>query len=267
MSVVIVIPARFASSRLPKKMLMDSTGWPLIRHTYAQAKKSRYATQVIIATDHESIQNACLDFGAQVIMTSPHHPSGTDRLAEIAQHYLPEAEMIVNVQGDEPEIDPAHIDTLIQIFRHSSATVGTLAAPFPANKTQGAGSPFDPHCVKVVLGQAFSPFPSLLAYQALYFSRSLIPYPRITQGQILSDPTSYFLHLGIYAYRPDFLKQYAQLPQGPLEKTEQLEQLRALENGFKIIAGLVPHSHPGIDTQEAYTQFVLRNKKTKGLVV
>lgn len=245
MSVAIVIPARFASTRLPQKMLLSKTGWPLIRHTYEQAKKSKLAKSVLIATDNASIFNEVKNFGGDVVMTSADHPTGTDRLAEVAEKHLKSYEMIINVQGDEPELEPDNIDRLIELFQGSDAQMGTLVTPFTT-------SPLDPNAVKAVLGAPYK-----TGYQALYFSRSPIPYPRDTQG-IIKNPHEYFMHLGIYAYQPDFLQHYISLPQGKLELTEKLEQLRILENGYKIVAGIVERAQPGIDTQADYDSFVQR---------
>lgn len=256
----IVIPARYASTRFPMKMLVDETGWPLVRHTFEQAKKSKQASRIIIATDDVRIQQACEKFGAEVMMTDPHHPTGTDRLAEVARN-LKDVDLIVNVQGDEPEIEPEKIDMLIDLFAASDAAMGTLVCRFPAGKLEGVGSPLDPNCNKVVLGAPVKkPFSeTVLGYEALYFSRSLIPFPR-EQGGKVSASEDYFLHLGIYAYTPEFLQTYVALPQGKLEVVEKLEQLRVLENGYKIVAGIVPNATPGVDTRGDYDAFLGRWK-------
>ncbi len=251
-SVVIVIPARFASTRLPEKMLLTKTNWPLIRHTYEQAKKSTLAKHVLVATDDERILKVVQTFTTDVVMTDVNHPTGSDRLAEVAAKYLNDDDIIINVQGDEPEIDPQHIDHLIKLFQASDAEMATLVTPFKTN-------PLDPNCVKAVLGSIVknNQTAEILGYQALYFSRSLIPYPRATKGEI-SDFSRYYQHLGIYAYRAAFLKDFVKLPQGRLELAESLEQLRLLEHGYKIVAGVVEHASPGIDTHEDYEQFVKR---------
>lgn len=261
MKTAIIIPARHASTRLPGKMLLGETGWPLVRHTYEQAKKSKKADRVLIATDHADIAKAVADFGGEAVMTSPDHPTGTDRLAEAVSKYIPDADLIINVQGDEPEIEPAKIDTLITLAQAATdSPMATLVTPFPADKFEGPGSPLDPNCNKVVLGApVHDTHKNVLGYQAMYFSRSLIPYPRDLQGKI-ADPSFYYLHLGIYAYRPSFLEQFVKLPVGRLEMTEKLEQLRALENGYKIVAGIVPGATPGVDIQADYDAFVARWK-------
>jgi 3-deoxy-manno-octulosonate cytidylyltransferase (CMP-KDO synthetase) len=255
MTTTIIIPARMASTRLPNKMLLCETGWPLIRHVYEQAKKSKLATRVVIATDHDDIASAVRAFGGDVVMTNPNHPSGTDRLAEVVMHHITDSDIVINVQGDEPEIEPEKIDRLITLFKASDAAMGTLVTRFPADKQTGNGSPLDPNCVKAVLGAPVGN----VGFEALYFSRSLVPYPRDDAGAV-TDPTQYFMHLGIYAYRPAFLKTFVGLPQGKLEMTEKLEQLRILENGYKIVAGIVENATPGIDTRSDYDAFVARWK-------
>lgn len=264
MSVVIVIPARWASTRLPEKMLLSETGWPLIRHTAEQAAKSKLADRVIIATDDERIFKVVKSFGAEVVMTSVDHPTGTDRLAEVASKYLDHSDLIVNVQGDEPEFAPEKLDALISLYQGTEAAMATLVTRFPDTHRNGNGSPNDPNAVKAVLGASITKPQdnTVLGYEALYFSRSLIPYPRDDKG-IVQKPSDYFLHLGVYAYRPDFLKRYVALPQSPLEKIEKLEQLRILENGYKIVAAIVDKATPGIDTQEDYDNFVKRFKGAK----
>ena len=266
MSVVIVIPARFASSRLPEKMLLAETGWPLIRHTYTQAKKARLADRVVIATDDPRIAAVLKEFNADFVMTDPNHPTGTDRLAEVARAHLPNVDTIINVQGDEPELEPEKIDCLIRLFQASDAHMATLVAPFAQTRTQGAGSPADPNCVKAVLGKPLhSANNEILGYEALYFSRSPIPYPRDQQG-LIRNPAEYFMHLGVYAYRPEFLQTYVKLPQGRLELTEKLEQLRILENGYRIVAGVVEKATPGIDTLDDYKDFVTRWRQQEAVV-
>lgn len=261
MAIAIVIPARRASSRLPDKMLLNATGKPLLQHTYEQACQVKQASYVLIATDDEGIEATAKKFGAEVVMTSPTHPTGTDRISEVAEKYLSNVDCIVNVQGDEPEIDPLQIDQLITLFQAASAEMGTLVTPFSKHCLEGSGSPYDPHCVKAILGHPVKNNDNIiLGYQALYFSRNLIPYPRDKNG-IIINPTDYYLHLGIYCYTPDFVKQYVKLPQGKLETIEKLEQLRVLEHGYRIVAAIVSHATPGIDTQADYEQFVQRYKK------
>jgi len=241
---VAVIPARYASSRLPGKPLLRETGKYLIQHVYEQVCRARSISEVIIATDDRRIAEAAATFGGRAVMTRCDHPSGTDRVAEAAVGL--DAELIVNVQGDEPEIEPGHIDRLIALLAEDAeVSMATLACPFPADS-----DPTNPNAVKVVLGAR---------NRALYFSRSLIPYPRDRRGRV-DVPAHWLLHLGIYAYRREFLLQLAGLPPTPLEQRERLEQLRVLEHGFAIAVGKVEKASVGIDTAEDYAAFVQRCK-------
>lgn len=265
MKTAIVIPARYASTRFPGKPLVAETGWPMVRHVYEQAKKSKLAQRVVIATDDERIAKIIEEFGGDYVMTDPNHPTGTDRLAEVATTYLSDVDLIVNVQGDEPELEPEKIDALIELYEAAGdAAMATLVCPFPMDKFSGSGSPLDPNTCKAVLGKPVykkdSETNTIIGYETLYFSRSLMPYPRESEGKV-TDPSSHYMHIGIYAYSPDFLKKYVALPQGQLEKTEKLEQLRILENGYKIVAGITQNATPGIDTREDYDAFLERWKK------
>ena len=213
----------------------------------------------MIATDDATIAAVVKDFGAEVVMTDPHHLTGTDRLAEVAERYLHNSDLIVNIQGDEPECEPADIDRLIRLYQATECAMATLVCRFPAHKTQGPGSPADPNCVKAVLGRPIvdANTQDILGHEALYFSRSVIPYPRDT-GERSQQCSDYFMHCGLYAYSPQFLQQYVRLPQGQCEKIEKLEQLRIVENGYKIVAGTVARAAPGIDTAADYEAFVQR---------
>lgn len=281
MRVAIVIPARYASSRLPRKMLLSETGMPLIQHTYLKALQSQLASRVIIATDDQRIADVATSFDAEVVMTDPTHPTGTDRLAEVATRYLHDVDLVVNVQGDEPECNPDDIDRLIRLFQATECAMATVVCPFPKDVIEGPGSPKDPNCVKAVLGidipkthlghsldtpktHLGHSLNSPLGHEVLYFSRSLIPFPRESAGQIVQS-SDYYMHCGLYAYTPEFLKTYVKLPQSRAEKMEKLEQLRILENGYKIVAVTVEKTTPGIDTQEDYDAFVQRclNEKQK----
>ncbi len=263
MNTLAVIPARFASTRLPGKPLLRATGKFLIQHVYEQASAARHVGRVIVATDDERIAEAVRSFGGEAAMTRADHPSGTDRIAEVVRGLatggaasgagqLPPPDLILNVQGDEPEIDPAHLDRLIQrMAADPDCPMGTLAAPFPPD-----ADPTDPNCVKVVKNSLG---------RALYFSRALIPYPRDAglaaarrgaTGACL--PGAWYLHVGIYAYRRSFLLELANLAPSPLEQTERLEQLRVLENGHAIAVVEVEHAAPGIDTPRDYDAFVAR---------
>lgn len=242
MTAAAVIPARFASSRLPGKPLLRETGKFLIQHVCEQVSKAKRLSSVIVATDDQRIATAVESFGGQVRMTRPEHPSGTDRVAEVAAGL--DAQIILNIQGDEPEIEPAAIDQLVGLLeQRDAAPIATLACPFPAD-----ADPADPNTVKVALDQRG---------RALYFSRAPIPYPRDTGGRI-TDPRSYRLHIGIYGYHRATLLQLAGLKPSPLEQVEKLEQLRFLENGFPIAVGLVDRAAVGIDTPDDYSAFVAR---------
>ena len=230
MKILCVIPARYASTRLPGKPLANIAGKPMIQHVYERASQARRPAKVLVATDHELVYQAVTDFGGQALMTSPDHPTGTDRLAEVARA-CPEYELIINVQGDEPLIEPAVIDQLAAAFDDEPelvmATLATVMAEDEYDK---------PSAVKVVTRRNG---------HALYFSRSLIPYPRV---QLAELPV--YKHIGIYAYRRDFLLTYAALAPTPLERTESLEQLRALEHGYNIKVLLTDFQSVGVDTPE-----------------
>lgn len=230
MKVLCVIPARYASTRLPGKPLSMIAGKPMIQHVYERACQAKLPDEVVVATDNELVEKAVLDFGGKAVMTSPDHPSGTDRLAEVALMY-PDVDVIVNVQGDEPMIPPEVIDNLAQVFANDAdLNMATM-------KVEMEEADYDnPAAVKVVTD---------LNGNALYFSRSLMPYPR-------NKPEGYkvFKHVGIYAYRRNFLLKYAALAPTPLEKAESLEQLRALENGYKIKVLESKFKGIGVDTPE-----------------
>jgi len=244
MEIVAVIPARFASTRLPGKPLLSDTGRPLIQHVVEAAKRATRLDRIIVATDDQRIAQAVQAFGGECAMTRSDHPSGTDRVAEVAEG-LPEAGIVINLQGDEPEITPQALDLVITLLEQDpDASMATLATPIRSETVYR-----DPSCVKVVCSAAG---------QALYFSRSPVPYHR--DG--LPDPTAAtplaYLHLGLYAYRRDFLLKLATLPPSPLEMTEKLEQLRVLEAGHRIAVGFVDEPSVGIDTPEDYRRFVER---------
>ena len=245
---IIVIPARYASTRLERKMLLARTGKPLIQHTYEAAARSQRCQRVIVATDHPEIEAAVRGFGGEVCMTSPTARSGTDRLAEVARE-LVDFELFVNVQGDEPELDPTAIDQAVELLEtDSSAVMSTLATPIREQAVLE-----DPAAVKVVFDHAFN---------ALYFSRSIIPHPRSGSDELLQEnPAVFHLHLGLYAYRREFLLSIPDLPPSRHEQVESLEQLRVLDNGFRIKVGVVPSASGGIDTPEDYESFVRRQSE------
>jgi 3-deoxy-manno-octulosonate cytidylyltransferase (CMP-KDO synthetase) len=238
MRTAIVIPARYASSRLPAKPLLCETGKYLVQHVYERACQSN-ATEVIVATDDVRIVEAVRRFGGRVALTRPDHVSGTDRVAEVAATL--DADVIVNLQGDEPLIDPEMLDTLPSLLaQDAEADVATLAVPITSVEQWQ-----DPNCVKVVCDTG---------RRALYFSRSPIPYVRDGPPDFASG--LFLQHLGLYAYRRSFLLALAQLPPEPLETCEKLEQLRVLALGRRIRVGIVAHAHRGVDTPADYERFV-----------
>ncbi len=233
MNILCVIPARYSSTRLPGKPLAMIAGKPMIERVYERAKQAKRPSAVLVATDHELVYKAVKDFGGEVLMTSPDHPTGTDRLAEVATKYA-EADIIINVQGDEPLIAPEVIDLLASAFDDDpELNMATLMTEMDKSEYNL------PSAVKVVV--------SLSGY-ALYFSRSLIPYPRTNKQTGSQLPV--YKHIGIYAYRRDFLLKYAALTPTPLELTESLEQLRALEHGYKIKVLKTDFKSIGVDTPE-----------------
>lgn len=254
MKAAIIIPARYASTRLPGKMLLEAGGKPLIQHTYERARGSRLADKVVIATDDARILAAARAFGAECVMTDPAHRSGSERAAEVARAL--DAEIIVNVQGDEPELDPAHLDRLIALQAALSPFASTLACPFPESL-----APEDPAAVKAVLGRRLDPSRAIYGpvHEALYFTRALAPFPR--DGAPARE--DYRLHIGVYAFRRDALQAFASAPESALERIERLEQLRILEMGERILVGIVPAAAPGVDTPADFAAFRMR-AETRG---
>jgi 3-deoxy-manno-octulosonate cytidylyltransferase (CMP-KDO synthetase) len=225
-----VIPARFASTRFPGKVLSLIAGKTMLQHVYQRASLSSYLTSVIIATDDDDVFQAARAFGARVRMTRADHLSGTDRVAEVAS--AENADLVVNIQGDEPLIDPAAIDAAILPLAHEPELVmGTLKKRIENPREIG-----DPNVVKVVTDQAGD---------AIYFSRCPIPFERENSGA-----APYFKHIGLYVYQREFLLAYSALPVGPLETAERLEQLRALENGYRIRVVETEYESLGVDTPE-----------------
>lgn len=252
MKAVIVIPARYASVRLPGKPLLAETGKPLIMHVYEQAVRATLASDVIVATDDTRISRAVRKSGGNVVMTDSRHRTGTMRVAEVAEKL--DAEIIVNLQGDEPETDPAHLDRLIGIQATYGMPASTLAARFDPAMKSGPGSPEDPCAVKVIPGK---PLGENIWY-ARYFTRHLQVFPRDGKGLIVR-PDRYFMHAGVYAFSRKGLSALAAMPPGALEVAEDLEQLRILETGQNIAVGEVSRAMPGIDTREDYRAFTGRH--------
>jgi 3-deoxy-manno-octulosonate cytidylyltransferase (CMP-KDO synthetase) len=223
-----VIPARFASSRFPGKALVEIAGKPMIQHVFERASRARYLTRVVIATDDERIRAAARAFGAPVRMTRADHASGTDRVAEVAA--AENADVVVNIQGDEPLIDPAAIDAAtLGLLDDDSVLMGTLA-----KRIENPEEIDNPNVVKVVMD---------LKGNAIYFSRCPIPFVR---GERVAG--LYYKHVGLYVYRREFLLGYSALLVGPLERAERLEQLRALENGYPIRVVETDYESLGVDT-------------------
>ena len=279
MKVIAVIPARLRSTRFADKVLAKDTGKYLIQHTYERACLAKLPEKVIIAADDEKVAAAAKSFGAECVLTSPDHQSGTDRIAEAVTDM--DVEIIVNLQGDEPEIDPDNIDYLAKMLMDNpDCPMATLAAEF-----QTAEQVSDPNIVKAIVSscgvrdaycekeqvdsrlrgndntQNSERSTQHEIRKAIYFSRWPIPYDREKSG--VGNVKQYLRHIGIYAYRKKFLLEITALPQTPLEKIEKLEQLRAIENGFDILVGKVKHTCDGIDTPEQYAEFVKRYREGK----
>jgi 3-deoxy-manno-octulosonate cytidylyltransferase (CMP-KDO synthetase) len=253
MSSQIIIPARLASTRLPRKLLLAETGKPLIQHTYESARRATRPGGICVATDHEDIYKAVQAFGGRAEMTDPLAASGTDRVAEVARR-MPGVDIIVNVQGDEPEIAGSSIDLAIELLdAHPEVPMSTLATPIRSRRQLE-----DPACVKVVFDHEG---------RALYFSRSPIPRARDPQAGgpddtlLAADPPHFHQHVGLYAYRREFLLKLSGMPPSSLEKVEKLEQLRVLQAGYRILVGVVDEPTFGIDTADDYRAFVEKMRR------
>jgi 3-deoxy-manno-octulosonate cytidylyltransferase (CMP-KDO synthetase) len=230
--VVIVIPARFGSTRLPGKPLVSLAGKPMIQRVYERAKMAALADRVIVATDDERIVKAVESFGGTARMTRPDHRTGTERVAEVAAHE--KGDVFVNVQGDEPVLDPVAVDTAVNaLLEEPAAAISTVATQIKA-----PADIIDPNVVKTVLD---------FDNNGLYFSRAPIPWVRDTTSKI---QLRHLKHLGLYVFQREALLEYPTLPQGELERIEQLEQLRWLENGWKIRVAEVEHDAVSVDVPE-----------------
>ena len=227
MKSIAIIPARLASTRLPRKMLREIAGKPLIGIVYEAVRSSPLLDQVIVATDSNEILEVCSQNGWKAEMTSVAHRSGTERVHEVSGRVA--SDVYINVQGDEPMVRPEHIATLLAVMKDSSVPVGTVMTPASANDIP------NPNAVKVVADGSG---------RALYFSRATIPFDRD------GARPRYFKHLGLYAYRKAALDRFVSLPESSLEKSERLEQLRFLENGIPIFVGETPYDSVGVDTEE-----------------
>jgi 3-deoxy-manno-octulosonate cytidylyltransferase (CMP-KDO synthetase) len=230
--IVVVIPARYASTRLPGKPLVSLAGKPMVQRVYERAKQAQTVHRVLVATDDQRIVEAVQKFGGEARMTRPDHRTGTERIAEVAAHEA--GDVFVNVQGDEPLIDPVAIDTAVgALLEEPAAQISTVATAI-----RYAADIMDPNVVKTVLD---------FEGNGLYFSRAPIPWIRDTQQKL---HVKYWKHLGLYVFQRDALLEYPTLPQGELEKIEQLEQLRWLENGWKIRVAEVAHDAVSVDVPE-----------------
>ncbi|MBP3354625.1 MAG: 3-deoxy-manno-octulosonate cytidylyltransferase [Bacteroidales bacterium] len=235
MKFIAIIPARYASTRFPGKPLADMNGKPMIQRVYEQVKKC--VNRVFVATDDERIFNAVKAFGGDVVMTSESHKSGTDRCAEAYNNIGSGEDVIINIQGDEPFIKPEQIEAVMACFDDISTQIATLVKPF--SEEDGIDALMNPNSPKVVLG---------VNNEALYFSRSIVPYVRGCDVQEWLKTNTFYKHIGMYAYRADALAEITKLPQSSLEKAESLEQLRWLQNGYKIKVGITSQETIGIDT-------------------
>lgn len=234
--IVGIIPARFASSRFPGKPLADIGGKSMIERVYAQAKKSTILADVIVATDDQAILRMVKNFGGKAVLTSPDHPSGTDRCAEVISTMEIRCDAIINIQGDEPFIDPNQIDLLCTCFDDGRTQLATLI-----KKIDSPDVLFNPNSPKVIVDND---------HFAVYFSRLPIPYIRGLEEKLWLSKHTFFQHIGIYGYRPEVLIEITQLPPSSLEKAESLEQLRWIENGYKIKTAITTYDTMAIDTPE-----------------
>jgi 3-deoxy-manno-octulosonate cytidylyltransferase (CMP-KDO synthetase) len=249
MKIVGIIPARLQSTRLPRKLLLNVTGKPLLQYVWETACECPDLHDVVVATDSEEIAEAVHRFGGRAEMTGDHN-SGTDRIAEVTRRCFSDADAIVNLQGDEPELEPSVVAALVREIRTSGCQMATVAAPITSPDVVR-----DPSCVKVVMD---------VNGRAMYFSRSPIPFSRdiaIEDHFRDDEPSPWLLHVGLYAYRRDFLLKLTTMPPSPLEQLEKLEQLRALQCGASMSVAVVNHASVGIDTPEDYAAFIARQAK------
>ncbi|MDB5125367.1 MAG: kpsU [Mucilaginibacter sp.] len=235
MQILGIIPARYASTRFPGKPLVDIAGKSMIRRVYEQAKKCADLTEVIVATDDKRIFDHVKDFGGVAVMTSTDHQSGTDRCAEVALSY-PQYDVIINIQGDEPFIDPEQVSKLISCFKSPDTQIATLI-----KKVQTEQELFNPNSPKVLVNKRS---------EAIYFSRSPLPYIRGQEQQNWLNHFTYFKHIGIYGYRADVLQEITKLTVSALEKAESLEQLRWIENGYRVKVAETELETFAVDTPE-----------------
>lgn len=236
MKVLGVIPARYASSRFPGKPLADIAGKPMIQRVYEQCQQSENISRLVVATDDQRIFDTVIDFGGKAVMTCQSHQSGTDRCFEALQKQNEHFDAVVNIQGDEPLINPQQIDQLVRLLENENATIATLAF-----KIRNPDELYNPNVVKVVCSKQG---------KALYFSRCTIPFLRDMPEKATPDSFPFLKHIGLYAYSAESLKTICAMPPSLLEKAESLEQLRWLENGLTLFVGVTEYQNIGVDTPE-----------------
>lgn len=244
MKVLGVIPARFASTRFPGKPLVNIAGRSMIQRVVEQVQKANAVNHIIVATDDARIHQHVEELGANALMTSPDHPSGTDRCKEALEKAGMSFDLVVNIQGDEPFIEPAQIDLLVSCFNDKNADIATLVRPIESSEEL-----FNPNQVKALIRENGD---------AIYFSRAAIPHLKEIPQEQWVQHHNFWGHVGLYAYRSEVLKNIAKLPPSPLEKAESLEQLRWLENGYSIKTKVTPEAAFGIDTPEDLEEAIRR---------
>ena len=255
---MIVIPARLASTRLPEKLLRVAGEKTILQHTFDSARQSAIADGVVIAVDNQRMADEVDSFGGKWVMTDPACNSGTDRIAEVAAA-MPDVDVFVNVQGDEPEIDANVIDRVASaLIEAGDADISTAGTPIRQRSILE-----DPACVKIVMAQTSSQGSAANRAgqgRAVYFSRSPVPHCRdgINEASLTTEPPLFWLHIGLYAYRREFLNWFSARPPSLLEETERLEQLRAIEAGKRIVVARVEAAAPGIDTEADLAAFIKR---------
>ena len=236
MKFIAIIPARYASTRFPGKPLVSIQGKPMVQHVYEKVTQSELFQKVIVATDDNRIQRAVEEFGGEVALTDVNHQSGTDRCGEVINQLVDNIDVVINIQGDEPFIHQSQLEELTCLFESTPAQIGTLK-----KELSNTEDVFNPNIVKVVAG---------LDKRALYFSRNPIPFVRDFEQKKWLSKQKFYKHIGIYGYRSDVLKELVKLVPSELEKTESLEQLRWLENGYSIFVSETKHESIGIDTPD-----------------
>lgn len=244
-----IIPARYASTRYPGKPLIDIGGKTMIERVYNQASACGSLSEVIVATDDKRIEEAVIQFGGKVCLTSPHHPSGTDRCAEVVDILKPDYDAIINIQGDEPFIDPGQIDLVCSCFEDDRTVLATLIKKITSTEVL-----FNPNSPKVIIDKD---------QFAIYFSRHPLPYLRGIEEKLWLNHHTFYQHIGIYGYRRDVLGKITSLPPSSLEKAESLEQLRWIEHGYKIKTAVTTFETLAIDTPEDLNRILhqLNDKK------